>query len=218
MAPVQAGQPWPYSIDNTPARTLSRLRARGLAPTRIGGRWYVLPDEPFVQELARQLQAGDHTVAGPLADYLGDRGVPRPGPLLEILDGREPSRPQRLTTRPERPPHMNARTRRRLRGKRPIPPNPLPAMGGNAAKRRMVRAWLLTDQNAQWSNRVLARQCGVSEGLVRSVRAELNPDALTAHGAQMGGRRVVRGGSVYLMRTTRTEVPQPPEADPEAPN
>jgi uncharacterized ParB-like nuclease family protein len=65
----------------------------------------------------------------------------------------------------------------------------------NEDKRKAVQTLLDDSQWSRWSNREIARQCNVSEGLVRSMREELS-----AHGAQM--RTVQRGGTEYQMDTS----------------
>ncbi len=65
----------------------------------------------------------------------------------------------------------------------------------NADKRRAVQLLLDDPQWRQWSNREIARRCGVDEGLVRKVRA-----AVSADDPQMT-RLAARAGTVYPIRT-----------------
>ncbi len=44
----------------------------------------------------------------------------------------------------------------------------------NADKRRAVLVLLSDQEWSQWSNREIAKQCGVDEGLVRALKEELN--------------------------------------------
>ena len=48
-----------------------------------------------------------------------------------------------------------------------------------------------------WSQREIAKQAGVSEGLVRIIKAELK---LSAYNTQIGGVKTMRGGTTYTMQ------------------
>lgn len=68
----------------------------------------------------------------------------------------------------------------------------------NADKRRAVALLLQDDEWSRWSDREVARRCGVSPTFVGSLR-----DELSVHGGQMDGARrlVERGGVTYEMDT-----------------
>ena len=69
--------------------------------------------------------------------------------------------------------------------------------------RRHAIALMLADPAWQaWSNREIARQCRVSEYLVRTVRQELAPPQETAAPLKQT-RKVTRGGKQFTMRTER---------------
>jgi uncharacterized ParB-like nuclease family protein len=79
----------------------------------------------------------------------------------------------------------------------------------NEDKRKAVRTLLQDEEWGQWSNREIARQCHVSEWLVRDVREEVSACA-----TQM--RTVQRGGSVYAMDTAAIgSTPTTPEDEAE---
>jgi ParB-like chromosome segregation protein Spo0J len=71
----------------------------------------------------------------------------------------------------------------------------------NADKRQAVEKLLKDSEWCQWANREIAKQCRVSESLVRKIREELS-----AHETQMtepsGERQVQRGGKQYTMQTS----------------
>lgn len=75
----------------------------------------------------------------------------------------------------------------------------------NADKRRAVTTLLEDEEWSQWSNREIARRCGVGEALVRSLRSERSEDNAprtytTKHGteAQMDTSRIGRRGDEIL--------------------
>jgi hypothetical protein len=80
----------------------------------------------------------------------------------------------------------------------------------DADKRRAVETLLRDDVWSKWSNREVARQCGVSKGFVGDVRAELTgaraPEEVTAR----------RGGTEYTVSTANLAGPRtaPAEATP----
>lgn len=65
----------------------------------------------------------------------------------------------------------------------------------NADKRRAVELLLKDQEWSQWSDREIARQCGVSDRFVSSVRG-----SLSANDSQM--RTVSRGGTSYTINTS----------------
>lgn len=67
-------------------------------------------------------------------------------------------------------------------------------------KRHAVGLLLADPEWSRWSNREIARRCGVSPGLVGLVRHERRQEArASAHGEQM--RSCTRGGTTYPMNT-----------------
>jgi hypothetical protein len=60
-------------------------------PTQIGKEWYLLSVDPTLQTLTNLANTGDTSAAGALNDWLGDRGIPRPAALVEML--RAPGQP-----------------------------------------------------------------------------------------------------------------------------
>ena len=81
----------------------------------------------------------------------------------------------------------------------------------DADRRRAVHL-LLTDPEWQaWNNSEIARQCHVSEFLVRTVRSELEPLQET-HEPPERTRKVTRRGTTYPMRTERIGTATPPKA------
>jgi hypothetical protein len=84
----------------------------------------------------------------------------------------------------------------------------------NADKRHAVSILLRDDEWSRWSDREIARRCGVSNTLVGQVRRELS-----VNGSQMAERTARRGGAVYPMRTGAIGKDGPasePEAAPAA--
>jgi ParB-like chromosome segregation protein Spo0J len=76
----------------------------------------------------------------------------------------------------------------------------------SADKRKAVTTLLQDSEWSAWSSREIARRCGVSEGLVRSVR-----DELSAHETQMEqpqGRLVRRGDQVYTISAPAAAKPK----------
>lgn len=68
----------------------------------------------------------------------------------------------------------------------------------NVDKRKAVETLLRDKEWGKWSNREIARRCGVVEGLVRKIREELS-----AYCTQIEiPRKVERNGTVYTMNTT----------------
>ena len=68
----------------------------------------------------------------------------------------------------------------------------------NADKRRVVLTLIEDDEWAMWSNRKVARQCGVSEKLVRDVR-----NSICDKNADSPVRTVERNGAAYQQDTSR---------------
>jgi len=66
----------------------------------------------------------------------------------------------------------------------------------NADKRKAVLKLLTDEEWGKWSNREIARQCAVSEFMVRSLR-----DELSAIKTQMPDRKVIRNGIPYTINT-----------------
>jgi hypothetical protein len=91
----------------------------------------------------------------------------------------------------------------------------LHSVGANAAhgmrrtnddKRRAVLTLLDDPEWSAWSDREIARQCGVSDRFVNGLR----PRPASANGSQMAGKRTVsRGGSTYTMDTGGLRRPRP---------
>jgi hypothetical protein len=71
----------------------------------------------------------------------------------------------------------------------------------NADKRRAVETLLADQEWSQWGNREIAKQCRVTEGLVRKIKK-----SLSAYSTQMeepsDERKVQRGGKQYTMKTS----------------
>jgi hypothetical protein len=72
----------------------------------------------------------------------------------------------------------------------------------DADRRHAVELMLADPEWQAWSNREIARQCRVSEFLVRTVRQELAPPQETAAPPEQT-RKVTRGGKQFTMRTER---------------
>jgi hypothetical protein len=90
----------------------------------------------------------------------------------------------------------------------PVPPPVLAVLRQLNAdgKRALVLRLLESPDTRSLGNREVACRCGCSDGLVRSVRAELS-----AHGAQMPDTITVqRGGTRYAMRRSRKAVDDAP--------
>jgi hypothetical protein len=66
----------------------------------------------------------------------------------------------------------------------------------NANKRKAVGLLLEDPERRQWSDREIARHCGVSDRLVNKVRA-----SASANRSQMRQRKARRGDQVYAMQT-----------------
>jgi hypothetical protein len=69
-------------------------------------------------------------------------------------------------------------------------------------RRHAIELMLADPEWQAWSNREIARQCRVSEFLVRTVRQELTPPQETAAPPEQT-RKVTRGGKQFTMRTER---------------
>src|SRR5215471_8276438 len=69
-------------------------------------------------------------------------------------------------------------------------------------RRHAIELMLADPEWQAWSNREIARQCRVSEFLVRTVRQELAPPQETAAPPKQT-RKVTRGGKQFTMRTER---------------
>ena len=83
----------------------------------------------------------------------------------------------------------------------------------NEDKRRAVFKLLADDEWAKWSDREIARQCGVGPDLVGTLRP-----SPSVGNRQMESREVSRGGKTYTMNTARIggaprEKPSEPERD-----
>jgi hypothetical protein len=72
----------------------------------------------------------------------------------------------------------------------------------NADKRRAVSILLEDEEWSTWSNREIARRCGVDEWLVRKLREEQASVSPTA-GKPQTERKVERNGKAYGMETTK---------------
>jgi hypothetical protein len=84
------------------------------------------------------------------------------------------------------------------------------------ADRRHAVGLLLTDPEWQaWNNSEIARQCHVSEFLVRTLRSELEPPPETPE-PSMRTKKVQRGGKTYTMRTGRIGSATPSKTPPAA--
>jgi hypothetical protein len=70
----------------------------------------------------------------------------------------------------------------------------------NADKRRAVTILLEDDVWSTWSNREIARRCGVDEGLVRKLKDEHGSSSASADNPQID-RKVERKGTVFEMKT-----------------
>ena len=79
----------------------------------------------------------------------------------------------------------------------------------DADRRHAVELMLADPEWQAWSNREIARQCRVSEFLVRTVRQELAPPQETAAPPKQT-RKVTRGGKQFTMRTERGSSSLPP--------
>jgi uncharacterized ParB-like nuclease family protein len=79
----------------------------------------------------------------------------------------------------------------------------------NEDKRRAVMMLLGDDEWRGWSDREVARRCGVSPPFVSSLRLSVNGLQIAAsdNGSQIE-RTVDRGGSVYTMKTTGINAPR----------
>jgi ParB-like chromosome segregation protein Spo0J len=71
----------------------------------------------------------------------------------------------------------------------------------NADKRRAVSILLHDEEWSTWSNREVARRCGVDEGLVRKVQDELGSSAPVSADNPQIARKVERKGTRYQMKT-----------------
>jgi ParB-like chromosome segregation protein Spo0J len=83
----------------------------------------------------------------------------------------------------------------------------------NEDKRRAVTVLLQDQEWAQWSDREIARHCGVSQPFVSKLRVELSDNRY-----QKTARKVRRAGTTYTMQTggKGAEAPQDPSGDEEA--
>src|SRR5215471_8215285 len=72
----------------------------------------------------------------------------------------------------------------------------------DADRRHAIELMLADPEWQAWSNREIARQCRVSEFLVRTVRQELVPPQETEAPPERT-RKVTRGGKQFTMRTER---------------
>jgi len=72
----------------------------------------------------------------------------------------------------------------------------------DADRRHAVELMLADPEWREWNNSAIARQCRVSEFLVRTVRQELAPPQETQEPLERT-RKVTRGGKTYTMRTGR---------------
>lgn len=80
----------------------------------------------------------------------------------------------------------------------------------NDDKRRAVMTLLEDDEWSQWSNREIARRCGVSHQFVNSLR-----DEVSGNGCQIATeRKVERGGTTYTLDTSKIGKTKPPEPAP----
>jgi alkylated DNA repair dioxygenase AlkB len=90
----------------------------------------------------------------------------------------------------------------------------------DADRRHAVRLLLADAAWREWNNSAIARQCRVSEFLVRTLRRELEPPQDTQEPSKRT-KRVQRGGKTYTMRTGRigsaTAAKLPPMAARTAP-
>jgi hypothetical protein len=73
----------------------------------------------------------------------------------------------------------------------------------NADKRRAVSILLEDEEWSTWSNREVARRCGVDEGLVRKVKDELGSSAPVYADNPQIARRVERKGTAFEMETAK---------------
>jgi hypothetical protein len=81
----------------------------------------------------------------------------------------------------------------------------------NDDKRIAVRRLLTDDEWSQWSDREIARRCGVSDRFVNGVRAELSANRSQMGGAPQAERTVQRGGSLFSMNTSAIGKGKAPE-------
>jgi hypothetical protein len=72
----------------------------------------------------------------------------------------------------------------------------------DADRRHAVELMLADPEWREWNNSAIARQCRVSEFLVRTVRQERAPTPETQEPPERT-RKVTRGGKTYIMRTRR---------------
>src|SRR5215831_3392079 len=72
----------------------------------------------------------------------------------------------------------------------------------DADRRHAVELMLADPEWREWNNSAIARQCRVSEFLVRTVRQERAPTPETQEPPERT-RKVTRGGKTYTMRTGR---------------
>jgi hypothetical protein len=89
----------------------------------------------------------------------------------------------------------------------------------DADRRHAVELMLADPEWREWNNSAIARQCRVSEFLVRTVRQERAPTPETQEPPERT-RKVTRGGKTYTMRTgrigtaARAKAPAAPSAAP----
>jgi hypothetical protein len=89
----------------------------------------------------------------------------------------------------------------------------------DADRRHAIELMLADPAWREWNNSAIARQCRVSEFLVRTVRQERAPTPETQEPPERT-RKVTRGGKTYTMRTgrigtaVRAKVPAAPSAAP----
>jgi len=79
---ARPGQSW-RGLTSAQRRYADRqLRQLSLMLQDLGGVPFVLPADPLAGELCRDVEAGADDAALVLADYLLDRGIPLPAPLV----------------------------------------------------------------------------------------------------------------------------------------
>jgi hypothetical protein len=81
----------------------------------------------------------------------------------------------------------------------------------NDDKRIAVLRLLDDPEWSQWSDREIARRCGVSNRFVSDVRGELSVNRSQMDGTAQAARTVQRGGSVFTMNTTAIGKAKGPE-------
>jgi transposase-like protein len=82
----------------------------------------------------------------------------------------------------------------------------------NEDKRRAVKTLLRDEEWAKWSDREIARQCGVSQPTVSSLRQELRQELSDKfYQIESSPRLVERNGTVYTMNATNIGRSQPQE-------